>query len=85
MVNYQENSKIYRIINDEGLSYVGGTTDKALCKRLAYHRKMCREGKDDPKVQQILQGTNPRIVLVERVSVSNREDLNQQVEIHRQT
>ena len=83
MVNYQENAKIYRIINDEGLSYVGGTTDKHLCKRLAYHRKLTREGRDDPRVQQILQGTNPRIVLVERYPCSNREELNRQVEVHR--
>lgn len=83
MPNYQEQSKIYRIINDEGVEYVGGTIDKHLCKRMAYHRKMSREGKDDPRVQQILQGTNPRIVLVERVVCNNREELNQHVEIHR--
>lgn len=73
MVNYQ-NSKIYKIVNDElNLTYFGSTTAD-LKKRLSNHKK-------DSKIKNITSKilftteTQPKIFLVEEVKCDNRAQL----------
>ena len=74
MVNYQ-NSKIYKIVNDElNLTYFGSTTQD-LKKRLYNHKKDIKTNKNITSKILFTTELKPKIYLVEEVKCDNREQL----------
>jgi len=79
MTNYQE-SKIYEIVcKITGDRYVGSTTKKYLCQRLAIHRckyKRYKDGKEHfVSVYTILERGDYSINLLERYPCQNKKEL----------
>ena len=78
MVNYQF-GKIYKIsdINDE-MVYIGSTSEKKLCKRMACHRGMYKLNKNKCSSRSIFDKygmDNVRIELIEAFPCATKEEL----------
>lgn len=66
--------KIYKITNDENESYYGSTTQK-LTYRFSNHKSSIRGNKYSAGAKIVLEGTNPKIELVENFSCKTRNEL----------
>ena len=80
MVNYQQ-GKIYKIENSIGLIYIGSTTKKYLCERLAQHKasfKRYKEGKYNYITSFKLFENNeqPNITLIELCPCNSKDELH---------
>ena len=72
MSNYQ-NGKIYKIVcNDTGKEYIGSTTQKYLCKRLAQHKHPSNTSSS----REIIDGGNYSMVLVENCPCNSKDELH---------
>jgi len=78
MVNYQ-NGKVYRI-DGGGLTYIGSTTKKYLCNRLALHKshyKRFLDGKNKTYITsfEVLKTDDYRIELIEKFPCDSKDEL----------
>jgi peptidyl-tRNA hydrolase len=64
--------KIYKIVDNEGKSYVGSTGEYYLCKRLHTHRRDKKSGKGCSSAQLDLY--NCEITLLEKASHEERKE-----------
>jgi len=73
-------SKIYRLECSTGHYYIGSTTNKLLCIRLANHRASAKDPRYiNTKVYKHINAIgwdNVKIVLIESVSCRDKDDLN---------
>lgn len=75
MVNYQD-GKIYKIVcRLTGLTYVGATTNKHLCNRLASHVYSSKTGKNSTTSRLIIKGGDFYIELIELVQCNTKDEL----------
>ena len=80
MPDYQ-NSKIYKLISNETENiYIGSTTRRYLCNRLADHKssyKRYNDGKDKSRCQsfELLKLGDVKIILLENYPCNNKDEL----------
>ena len=70
--------KIYRLVNDEGLIYIGKTTSKNLLKRLAVHKSQANTARNINKCSSkklFENDSNVKIELLEEIISNDKEEL----------
>jgi len=86
MVNYK-NSKIFKITEkDTGLVYIGGTTEKYLCKKICDIRwKLQKQGQTSAKacyMYEIMKNNNFDSTLLELYPCSSKDELQARIFHH---
>ena len=86
MVNYQ-NSKIFKLVeNDSGLTFIGGTTEKYLCKVVCDIRYKLKNYKQKPgKINlmfEIIKNSKFSIVLLDTYPCNSKDELQARVFYH---